>query len=244
MAKATKPSARKKNNKKQAEKPSLRQRVIVWLKRAGIAAMVLPIIAVVIYSFANPPVTPYMVAEAARHGGVTREWVDIEDISPHMTRAAVAAEDANFCLHWGFDMSAIRAAIEGGAARGGSTISQQTVKNAYLWQGRSWVRKGLEAFITPVVELVWSKRRILEVYLNIAEFDTGVFGVQAASQHYFGRDAADLTAYQAGLLAAVLPNPKERDAAHPSANLSSRAERIADGAATIAGDERSECFDD
>ena len=103
-----------------------------------------------------------------------------------MGRSAVAAEDANFCLHWGFDMAAIREAVEEGGTRGASTISQQVVKNVFLWHGRSWVRKAMEAVMTPVVELVWTKRRILEVYLNVAEFDEGVFGVQAAAQHYFG----------------------------------------------------------
>ncbi len=129
-----------------------------------------------------------------------------------MARSVVAAEDANFCLHWGFDMAAIRKAIDEGGNRGASTISQQVVKNVFLWHGRSWLRKAMEAAITPVVELVWSKRRILEVYLNVAEFDTGVFGVQAAAQHYFGVSAADLSAVQAARLAAVLPDPKGRDA--------------------------------
>ena len=103
-----------------------------------------------------------------------------------MARSVVAAEDANYCLHWGFDMGAIREALEDGAARGASTISQQTVKNTFLWQGRSWFRKALEALLTPVVELVWTKRRLLEVYLNVIEFDEGVFGVEAAAQSYFG----------------------------------------------------------
>jgi monofunctional biosynthetic peptidoglycan transglycosylase len=106
----------------------------------------------------------------------------VNDISDHLQRAAVAAEDANFCLHWGFDMAAIRDAIDAGAARGGSTISQQTVKNAFLWHGRSWLRKALEAAITPVMEAIWPKRRVLEVYLNVAEFDEGVFGAEAAAR--------------------------------------------------------------
>jgi monofunctional biosynthetic peptidoglycan transglycosylase len=115
-----------------------------------------------------------------------------------MGRSAVAAEDANFCNHWGFDMAAIREAIDEGSNRGASTISQQVVKNVFLWHGRSWVRKAMEAVLTPVVELVWSKQRILEVYLNVAEFGEGVFGVQAAAQHYFGVDAKDLTARAGG----------------------------------------------
>ena len=121
--------------------------------------------------------------------------------NPVMARSLVAAEDANFCQHWGFDMAAIRDAIDGGGTRGASTLSQQTVKNVFLWHGRSWPRKALEAALTPVVELLWSKRRIVEVYLNVAEFDEGVFGVEAASRHYFGVSAADLSAVQAARLA-------------------------------------------
>ena len=163
-------------------------------------------------------------------------------MSPHLARSVVAAEDANFCLHWGFDMSAIRDAIASGARRGGSTISQQTAKNVYLWQGRSWVRKGFEALLTPLIELTWSKRRVLEVYLNIVEFDEGVFGAEAAAQHYFGVSAENLTATQAARLAAVLPNPKQRSAASPGPTLRRRAASIADGAATIRADGRADCF--
>ena len=166
----------------------------------------------------------------------------MDRISPHLMRAAVAAEDANFCLHWGFDMGAIRAAIDAGAARGGSTISQQTVKNAFLWHGRSWLRKGLEAVITPVVELIWSKRRVLEVYLNVAEFAPGVFGAEAAAMHHFGISASELSPRQAALLAAVLPNPAERNASAPSGAVNRRANSIAQGAATIAADGRDDCF--
>jgi monofunctional glycosyltransferase len=191
-----------------------------WALRgvAGLAAFVVAMI--LLFAVVNPPVTPYMIAEARRHGPVERTWVPMERIAPVMARSAVAAEDANFCLHWGFDMAAIREAIERGGTRGASTIPQQVVKNVYLWHGRSWLRKALEAGLTPAVELVWSKRRILEVYLNVAEFDTGVFGVEAAARHYFGVSAADLTAVQAARLAAILPDPKGRSA---SAALALRA---------------------
>ena len=164
-------------------------------------------------------------------------------IAPVMARAAVAAEDANFCLHWGFDMAAIRAALDAGSGRGASTITQQVVKNVFLWHGRSWLRKALEAVLTPVVETLWSKPRILEVYLNVAEFGPGIFGVEAAARHHFSRAAAELSARQAGLLAAVLPAPQSRDAARPSDFVSRRANAIADGAATIARDGRAACFD-
>ncbi|OZA11516.1 MAG: monofunctional biosynthetic peptidoglycan transglycosylase [Rhodobacterales bacterium 17-64-5] len=185
----------------------------------------------------------YQISESWRLGGIDKDWVPWEDIAPIMGRAAVAAEDANFCNHWGFDMGAIRLAIEEGSNRGASTISQQVVKNVFLWQGRSWLRKAMEAVLTPVVELVWSKQRMLEVYLNVAEFDEGVFGVQAAAQHHFGVDARDLTDLQAARLAAVLPDPKGRSASEPSEFVKSRSRSILSGAETIAADGRSDCFE-
>jgi monofunctional glycosyltransferase len=129
-------------------------------------------------------------------------------------------------------MTAIRAAIDEGSGRGASTLTQQTVKNVFLWQGRNWLRKAAEAVLTPVVELVWTKRRILTVYLNVAEFGEGIFGVQAAAQHYFGVDAADLTPLQAARLAAVLPDPKDRNAAKPGPAVRRRAGQVLDGAET------------
>ncbi len=213
-----------------------------WLGRGILGFVVLVLAGVALYALFNPPTTPYILAEQRRLGGVERDWVPLQEIAPVMARAAVAAEDANFCLHWGFDMAAIRAALDSGGRRGASTISQQTVKNVYLWHGRSWLRKALEGLITPVMEAVWSKRRVLEVYLNVAEFDEGVFGVEAAAQHYFGVAAADLTPVQAARLAVVLPNPKARSASAPSAELRRRAARVRDGAATIAADGRADCF--
>jgi monofunctional biosynthetic peptidoglycan transglycosylase len=185
-----------------------------------------------------------MRQEEARLGRIDRVWVPLDNVAPVMARAAVAAEDADFCNHWGFDMSAIRSAIEEGAGRGASTISQQTVKNVYLWHGRNWLRKALEAMLTPVVEVFWPKRRIIEVYLNVAEFDEGVFGVEAAARHYFGVGPEALTPTQAARLAAVLPDPKGRSAANPSASVRQRAASILDGAATIRRDGRSACFED
>jgi len=161
-----------------------------------------------------------------------------------MARSAVAAEDANFCLHVGFDVEAIRDAIEDGGSRGASTISQQVVKNVFLWHGRNWFRKVLEAGMTPLMEALWSKQRILEVYLNVAEFDEGVFGVEAASRHYFGVGPEELNATQAARLAAILPAPKSRSASRPSAFVKRRAVQIRDGAATIRADGRADCFED
>jgi monofunctional biosynthetic peptidoglycan transglycosylase len=197
---------------------------------------------ILLFSFINPPFNVYQLQESARLGGLEREWAAWDDIAPVMGRSAVAAEDANFCLHWGFDMAAIRAAVAEGSNRGASTISQQVVKNVFLWHGRSYLRKAMEAALTPVVELVWSKQRILEVYLNIAEFDEGVFGVQAAAQHYFGVDARDLSALQAARLVAVLPDPKGRSASKPSDFVRNRTRAIMSGAETIAADGRAGCF--
>ncbi len=219
------------------------RRILGWLVKGLLVVIGVFALAVVLFSFLNPPTTPYMYAEGRRLGGVEQVWVDFDQVAPVMGRSAVAAEDANFCLHWGLDLAAIRAAMDAGAARGASTISQQVVKNVFLWQGRSWFRKAMEAAITPLMEAVWSKERILEVYLNIAEFDEGVFGVGAAAQHYFGVDAADLTPTQAARLAAVLPDPKGRSASDPSDFVRRRAGQIADGAATIRVDGRAACFE-
>lgn len=218
------------------------RRLVRWSVLGVVGAAVLLVAWVGLYRFVDPPGGIYMWQEYRRLGAIQHDWVDMAAIAPVMARSAVAAEDANFCRHWGFDMAAIRVALTEGSGRGASTISQQVVKNVFLWQGRTWLRKALEAVITPVMELLWPKRRILEVYLNVAEFGEGVFGVQAAARHHFGRDAAGLSASQAALLAAVLPAPQSRDAADPTSRLRSRATAIVDGAATIARDDRSACF--
>ncbi|MEY8842008.1 monofunctional biosynthetic peptidoglycan transglycosylase [Cribrihabitans sp. XS_ASV171] len=199
---------------------------------------------VLLFSVVNPPITHTMWVAYGRYGPLESDWVPVEEIAPVMLRSVVAAEDANYCLHWGFDVKAIRAAIAEGSNRGASTLSQQVVKNVFLWQGRSWIRKALETAITPAVEAIWSKRRILEVYLNVAEMGEGVFGVEAAARKAFGVSAAELTPTQAARLAAVLPNPRERSAANPTPALRKRAAAIMDGAATIRADGRAACFED
>ena len=220
----------------------LRMRLLRWAGRiaGGIAAVYGLLI--LLFSFLPPPINFYQLGETFRLGGIEKDWVPMEEIAPVMARSAVAAEDANYCLHWGFDMAAIREAVAEGSNRGASTISQQTVKNVFLWHGRSWLRKAMEAAITPVVETLWSKRRILEVYLNVAEFGEGVFGVQAAARHHFGVDAKDLSPTQAARLAAVLPDPKNRSASNPSNFVRSRTRAIISGAETIAADGRAACF--
>lgn len=215
-----------------------------WILRFIALGVVLIALAVVTYAVVNPSATPYMRAEEERLDGLRHTWVPIDEIAPVLQRAVVAAEDANFCTHWGFDRAALVAALEDGARRGGSTITQQTVKNVYLWQDRSWLRKGLETLITPMVEIIWPKRRILEVYLNVAEFDTGVFGIEAAAYHHFGVSAANLSPLQSSRLAAVLPNPKGWSAINPGPNLQRRASRIRQGAEVIRQDGRDDCFAD
>ena len=212
--------------------------------RILLGASALAALWVVAYRFVPPPGGVYMAREAIRLGGIEREWRDFEEISPVLARAVIAAEDSRFCDHFGFDFDAIRAAIEErerGRFRGASTISQQVAKNVFLWHGRTWLRKGLEAGFTGLIELTWPKRRILEVYLNTVEFAPGVFGAEAAAWHHFGRGADALTPGQAARLAAVLPNPKERDAARPSVWVQQRARSIRAGAETLRAEGRDAC---
>lgn len=220
-------------------------RWVGFIALRGTTIFILGVLAlVVLFSVVNPPITHTIWLESRRLGSVDREWVPFEDIAPVMARSVVAAEDANFCLHWGFDVKAIRAALEEGSGRGGSTLSQQVVKNVFLWQGRSWIRKALETAITPAVEIVWSKQRIIEVYLNVAEMGEGVFGVEAASRNFYGIGPGTLSPRQAALIAAALPSPRKRSAKQPSGRMQRRASAIVDGAATIRADGRASCFED
>jgi monofunctional biosynthetic peptidoglycan transglycosylase len=184
-----------------------------------------------------PPLTTAVILErrvdALVHGRsyhVDRRWVPWSRISPRAALAVIASEDQNFATHWGFDVESIQQAIDahekGQRLRGASTISQQVAKNLFLWSGRSFVRKGLEAYFTVLIELTWSKRRILEVYLNIVELGDGVFGVEAASQRFFHKPASRLSPEEAALLAAVLPNPIRLHAGRPSAYIQERCDWI------------------
>jgi monofunctional biosynthetic peptidoglycan transglycosylase len=242
MAKAVKKKKSKSKTKTKAQRKPLR-----WLLWQGFRVIcllfVLLILLIILFGVVNPPSTIYMSQESRRLGGVDHEWVSFEEIAPVMARAVVAAEDANYCEHWGFDLKAIKTAIAAGGTRGASTISQQTVKNVFLWHGRNFTRKGMEALMTPLVEALWTKRRIIEVYLNVAEFDEGVFGIEAASRHYFGVGPEELSPAHAALLAAILPSPKTRSASRPSRLVQKRASQIIDGAATIQADGRSACFE-
>jgi monofunctional biosynthetic peptidoglycan transglycosylase len=174
---------------------------------------------VVVYRFIPPPITATMLGDVFAGRGLAKDWMSIDEIDPVMARAVIAAEDAKFCSHGGFDREAIQRAMKNNAKgrriRGGSTISQQTAKNAFLWQGGGFFRKGLEAYFTLLIENIWGKRRIMEVYLNIAETGIGTYGVNAGSQRYFGHDASEMTSVEAARIAAILPLPKKRDAAAP-----------------------------
>ena len=235
--------AKKKKSKSKA-KGGFKQWLRRWLMRAVLAFVALIGFFILLYTVVNPPYTHTMWAERSRLGQIEREWVAFEDIAPVMARSAVAAEDARFCQHWGIDVQAVRAVLDEGSQRGGSTISQQVVKNVFLWQERSWIRKALETLITPAVEAVWSKRRILEIYLNVAEMGEGIFGVKAAAKAYFNVSPDQLNAEQAAFLAALLPAPKSRSATNPSEKMKRKAAKIADGAATIRADGRAACFED
>lgn len=182
-----------------------------------LAFIALSLFMVAIYRFVPPPVTLTMLFDP---NGITKDWASLDDIDPDMARAAIAGEDGKFCAHHGFDVDAIaKAAIHnasGGRIRGGSTISQQTAKNVFLWQGGGFVRKGLEAWFTVLIEAIWGKKRIMEVYLNVAETGIGTYGVEAGSIRYFHHGAGKMNRAEAGRIAAVLPLPKKRAAVAPS----------------------------
>ncbi|MGE6470891.1 monofunctional biosynthetic peptidoglycan transglycosylase [Serratia proteamaculans] len=209
-----------------------------WLKRGLITLVGVWLLGIVTFAFLPVPFSAVMVERqlgawlSGDFGYVAHsDWVSMEDISPQMALAVMAAEDQKFPEHWGFDVAAIEKALSHNERRptrirGASTLSQQTAKNLFLWDGRSWLRKGLEAGLTAGIELVWTKRRILTVYLNIVEFGDGVFGVEEASQRFFNKPAKRLTASEAALLAAVLPNPHRFKANAPSGYVVQRQQWI------------------
>ncbi|MFN1142690.1 monofunctional biosynthetic peptidoglycan transglycosylase [Serratia quinivorans] len=209
-----------------------------WLKRGLITVVGAWLLGIVVFAFLPVPFSAVMVERqvgawlSGDFGYVAHsDWVSMDDISPQMALAVMAAEDQKFPEHWGFDVAAIEKAFSHNERRptrirGASTLSQQTAKNLFLWDGRSWLRKGLEAGLTSGIELVWTKRRILTVYLNIVEFGDGVFGVEEASQRYFNKPAKRLTPSEAALLAAVLPNPHRFKADAPSGYVIQRQQWI------------------
>jgi monofunctional biosynthetic peptidoglycan transglycosylase len=193
---------------------------LVWAF-SGVFLFVLVSLAwVLAYRFANPPFTFTMLGDRLGGRSVARDWMSLERIDRDAVRAAIAAEDSKYCSHWGFDQDAIAAAMRrnargGSVIRGGSTISQQTAKNVFLWQGGGYFRKGLEAWFTLLIENMWGKRRIMEVYLNVAETGIGTYGVNAGAQRYFNHDAGAMSRVEAARIAAVLPLPKKRGATAP-----------------------------
>ncbi len=194
-------------------------RIAGWITRIALAFIVLSLLWVLAYRFINPPITATMIGDVIAGRGLHKDWMPVTRIDRDMVRAAIAAEDGKFCSHDGFDFEAIEDAMKrnasGGRIRGGSTISQQTAKNAFLWQGGGYVRKGFEAWFTFLMEKMYPKRRIMELYLNLAETGIGTYGVNAGSQRYFGHDSSAMTPTEAARIAAVLPLPKKRGAIAP-----------------------------
>jgi monofunctional biosynthetic peptidoglycan transglycosylase len=205
------------------------RRFIVLLLRIAIVLLVALPVLILIYRFVPAPLTPLMVLRQMQGEGLDKRWVDYDAISPNLRRAVLASEDARFCTHHGFDWTEIDAALNdfqsGDRLRGASTITQQTAKNLFLWPG-GWLRKIVEVNPTVLLELLWPKRRILETYLNIVEWGPGLYGAEAASRAYFGRPARLLTAPEAALMAAVLPNPRRWSPAKPTEYIRSRATTI------------------
>jgi monofunctional biosynthetic peptidoglycan transglycosylase len=199
---------------------------MLWLGVAVLAWLLLSVGLVLALRFVPPPVTAVMLEQPGPLRGIAYEWHDRPRIAATVARAVIASEDQRFLTHHGFDFEQLQVAIEdyraGDELRGASTITQQVAKNLFLWSGRSFVRKGLEAYFTVLLEVCWPKQRILEVYLNVAELGDGVFGVEAASRRFFGVHASALSAEQAALLAAVLPNPRRLRADKPSAYVRGR----------------------
>ena len=190
-----------------------------FLAKLVVGLFLLSILWVIILRFVPPPVTATMLGDLFAGRGLAKDWMSLDNMDRDMVRAAIGAEDSKFCAHNGFDIEAIEDAMKrnasGGRIRGGSTISQQTAKNVFLWQGGGYVRKGVEAYFTFLIENLWGKRRIMEVYLNVAETGIGTYGVNAGSQRYFGHDASAMSATEAARIAAILPLPKKRGAVAP-----------------------------
>ena len=215
---------------------------IKWLVRFVLFFFSLILIILLLTKWINPPITTVILSESiSLDQKVNQEWRTIDKIGKNVILTVLASEDSNFCTHYGFDFNEIFRAKEKGFSRGASTISQQVSKNLILWRERSWFRKGLEALITIMIETLWSKKRILEIYLNIAETGNGYFGIQAISNSLFKKNSYDLTLKEASYIAVTLPNPKKRNAKKLSINLKKRAESVRNGANTLRLDGRASC---
>ena len=203
--------------------------MLIILKKIIFSFLIITSAWVLLYRFVNPPITWLMVQRSMERQSdgksfkMERKWLNYDELSTNLKRAALAGEDAGFMNHWGFDFKSIQRAYEknqrGRRVSGGSTITQQTAKNVFLWPSRSWVRKGFEAYITMLIEILWSKQRILEVYLNVIEMGEGIYGAEAATQAYYGKSAQSLSKGQAAMLVAVLPNPLRWSPAKPNSTV-------------------------
>jgi len=212
------------------------RKIISWMRKALLWFFGLSILSVIVFKWIPIPFTPLMVIRIVefklddQEAIYSHDWVPIEEISPNLQKAVIASEDGSFLKHHGFDFDAIQKAFKnnkkGRKLKGGSTISQQTAKNVFLWQGRSYFRKGLEAYFTILIEIIWGKERIMEVYLNSIEMGNGVYGAEAATQHWYRKSAASLTKQEAAGIAAILPNPRKYKATNSSSYIERRKSRI------------------
>jgi monofunctional biosynthetic peptidoglycan transglycosylase len=222
-------------------KNNLLNRLWKKLKRIALWIFVLHLLYIIALRWVNPPITITQLTNWVQGHGLKRDYVDFENMSPNIRLAVMASEDQLFPDHNGFDIKSIKKALESNKkskrVRGASTISQQVAKNVFLWQGRSWFRKGLEVYFTFMIELLWSKERILEMYLNVSEMGTGIFGVEAAAQKYFKKPASKLTRTEAARIAAVLPNPKKYKAEPASPYVARRTSWILNQMNNLQGDE-------
>jgi monofunctional biosynthetic peptidoglycan transglycosylase len=236
----------------QAIRRSAPRRISRWMRRLFLAfagvVFVIPVGLILLFRYVPPPFTPLMVERWWTGGPITAKWVPLNAISPNLVRAVIASEDTKFCSHHGFDWDAIDRAIEEDAAgdrlRGGSTISQQTAKNLFLSPARSWMRKGLEAWLTVLIEEFWPKRRIIETYLNVAEWGPQRFGAEAAARADFGKPAAALSVNEAARLATVLPNPRSYRARDPGPYVLRQSQIVAARMAVVRRDRLDSCIFD
>lgn len=221
----------KKTKSKKKKKTSFANKLLKWTGRIILFLFLFSIVIAILYRWVNPPITPLMLIRKVSDGAsIKKEWVDMEKISPALIASAIAAEDNRFLGHRGFDMGAIEKAIDerksGKRKRGASTISQQTAKNVFLWSKQSWTRKAFEVYFTTLIEVFWSKERIMEVYLNVIEMGNGIYGCEAAAQTYFKKSAKKLTAREAALITACYPNPRKWNPAKPTPYIENRAAKI------------------
>jgi monofunctional biosynthetic peptidoglycan transglycosylase len=234
MAKKSKPKPKKAPSKKTSGKWRIFKKILKWTSIVVLGLMVFSVLMVIAYRLLNPPVTPLMISRSMN--GVKTQakgpWIPYEQIPQKMVDAVVASEDNKFADHHGFDFGEMREAYQqnkkGKRLRGASTITQQMCKNVFLWNGRSYIRKGLEAWFTLWVELLWSKQRIMEVYLNVIEMGNGIYGIGAAAQSYYHKPVAKLSREEAAMIAAILPSPRKRNPAKPTAYMWKRQRQILD----------------